>query len=271
MPMSQSVSTHREEVLIQDEPLSALIYQSDNPHSDVVLVHGFTGSKEDFSFIGPLIAERGFRVLTFDNRGQHESGHSKRSDAYSLPSLGRDVIALSNHFKFQKPHLLGHSFGGLVAQQAVALDAQQWKSLTLMCSGPRGHSNWLEDAQFMNLTNETKEEVWETILSPDRLSNPRFELLRKRWIASDAISTMAYRDHLRNEKSLIPEIAKARLIAHVIYGENDDAWPLEEQNQMARDLAADLSVLPGCGHCPNEDNPPLTAEALVTFWEKTGN
>ena len=269
--MSEKVLIHREEVLIQDEPLSTLIYQNDNPQSDVVLVHGFTGSKEDFSFIGPLIAERGFRVLTFDNRGQNESGHSKRSDAYSLSSLGRDVIELSRHFKLQKPHLLGHSFGGLVAQQAVALDAQQWKSLTLMCSGPRGHSNWLEDAQFKNLTNETKEEVWEKILAPERLSNPRFELLRKRWIASDTTSTMAYRDHLRNEKSLIPEIAKAHLLAHVIYGENDDAWPLEEQNQMARDLNALVSILPGCGHCPNEDNPGLTASALVAFWEKADN
>ena len=269
--MSQSVTTYREDVLVQGEPLATFIYQPHEPQSDIVLVHGFTGSKEDFSFIGPLIAERGFRVLTFDNRGQHESGHSKRSDAYSLPSLGRDVIELSRHFKLQKPHLLGHSFGGLVAQQAVALDAQQWKSLTLMCSGPRGHSNWLEDAQFKNLTNETKEEVWEKILAPERLSNPRFELLRKRWIASDATSTMAYRDHLRNEKSLIPEIAKELLLAHVIYGENDDAWPLEEQNQMARDLNALLSVLPGCGHCPNEDNPKITAEALIGFWKRGGN
>ena len=40
---------------------------------------------------------------------------------------------------------------------------------------------------------------------------------------------------------------------------------------MTRDLKALLSVLPGCGHCPYEDNPPLTANALVTFWEKTGN
>ncbi|NDD60484.1 MAG: alpha/beta hydrolase, partial [Actinobacteria bacterium] len=53
----------------------------------------------------------------------------------------------------------------------------------------------------------------------------------------------------------------------VIYGENDDAWPLEDQNQMARDLNATLTVLPQCGHCPNEDNPPLTAKALAHFWE----
>lgn len=269
--MSQSVITHREDVLVQGEPLAVFIFQPHEPKSDVVLVHGFTGSKEDFSYIGPLIAERGFRVLTFDNRGQHESGHSKRPDAYSLPSLGCDVIELRRHFKMQKPHLLGHSFGGLVAQQAVSQAPDEWSSLTLMCSGPSGRSSWLQDPQFINLTNETKAAIWEKFLAPSRQEHPRFELLKRRWIASDADSTMIYRDHLREQESLINKIASHGLPAHVIYGEKDDAWPLEEQNQMARDLSAALSVLPGCGHCPNEDNPPLTADSLVAFWEKTGN
>ena len=269
--MSQSVTTYREDVLIQGEPLAALVYQPEQFFADVVLIHGFTGSKEDFSYIGPLIAAQGFRVLTFDNRGQHESGYSVRTNGYSLPSLGRDAYELAGYFNLDKPHLFGHSFGGLVAQQAVVLYPDYWSSLTLMCSGPHGHSNWLEEPQFRNLNNETKVEVWEKILAPDRLSHPRFELLRKRWIASDANSTMIYRDHLRNEQSLIPAVAENGLPSHVIYGENDDAWPLEEQNQMAEKLGAEITVLPGCGHCPNEDNPPLTADSLVAFWEKTGN
>ena len=271
LPMSQSVTTHREDVLVQGEPLAAFIYQPHEPQSDVVLVHGFTGSKEDFSYIGPLIAERGFRVLTFDNRGQHESGHSNRPDGYSLPSLGRDVIGISKYFGMRKPHLLGHSFGGLIAQQAVSQAPDEWSSLTLMCSGPGGRSSWLQDPQFVNLTNETKASIWEEILAPSRREHPRFDLLKRRWMASDADSTMTYRDHLRNEISLIPEVANHRLPAHVIYGENDDAWPLEEQNQMARDLNALLSVLPECGHCPNEDNPKITAEALIGFWKRGGN
>ncbi|CAB4831507.1 unannotated protein [freshwater metagenome] len=123
-------------VEIQGENLAVEIYEPKVRIADVVLVHGYTGSKEDFNLIGPLLADAGYRVLTFDNRGQHESAHSKREDAYQIHSLARDVIDIAQHYRFEKPHLLGHSMGGLVAQRA-SLDAPNyWSSLTLFCTGP---------------------------------------------------------------------------------------------------------------------------------------
>ena len=252
---------------VQGETLAALLFEPVGSYkADVVLVHGFTGSKEDFSDVAPIIANSGFRVLTFDNRGQHESSYTKRADGYSMLSLGRDVVEISQHFRLRRPHLLGHSFGGLIAQQATKLRPDNWSSLTLMCSGPGGREDWLGDPQFRNLNNETKGEIWEKVLEQDRIGSVKFELWKKRWLASDAISTMAYRDHLLTQESLIAEIAKLGIAAHVIYGENDDAWPLEEQNIMAFELGAKLTVLPGCGHCPNEENPNLLARELINFW-----
>ena len=254
-------------VEVQGEALAAILFEPIGEHQgDVVLVHGFTGSKEDFSEVAPLIANAGFRVLTFDNRGQNESSHTKKADGYSMHSLGRDVIEISQHFQLQTPHLLGHSFGGLIAQQATKLSPETWSSLTLMCSGPGGRTEWLNDPQFQNLTNETKGEIWETILETERLGNIKFDLWKRRWLASDANSTMTFRSHLLTQTSLIDEIAKLGMAAHVIYGENDDAWPLGDQDRMARELRAKLTVLPGCGHCPNEENPALLAGELVKFW-----
>lgn len=253
-------------VEIQGEPLAVHIYEPSDYRGDVLLIHGFTGSKEDFSEIGPLMANAGYRTLTFDNRGQNESSHTKRIDGYSMSSLGRDVIELSRRFGLEKPHLLGHSFGGLIAQQAVKLAPQNWSSLTFLCSGPSGRASWLDDPQFQNLTNENKAEVWMRLLERDRLGNMKFDLWKKRWIASDADSTMTYRDHLRKQPSLISQIATLGIKSHVIYGENDDAWPLEEQNEMARELRAKLTVLPNCGHCPNEEKPELLVKELVSFW-----
>ena len=157
-------------VNIQGEPLAANLFEPNGAHTaDVVLVHGFTGSKEDFSEVAPLIADAGFRVLTFDNRGQHESSHTKRPDGYSMPALGRDVIEIAQYFQLKKPHLLGHSFGGLIAQLATKLAHENWSSLTLMCSGPGGRTDWLKEPQFENLNNETKSEIWENVLEKDRV------------------------------------------------------------------------------------------------------
>src|SRR5690349_14503737 len=104
---------------IQGEPLAVDIYDPVRRRGDAVLIHGYTGSKEDFAEVGPLLALRGYRVIAFDNRGQNESAHSEREDAYSIASLACDATELADRFAMERPHLLGHSFGGLVAQRAV--------------------------------------------------------------------------------------------------------------------------------------------------------
>ena len=123
---------------IQGEPLAVELWEPAQHRGDTLLIHGYTGSKEDFAEVGPFLAARGYQEVAYDNRGQHESAHSQRDDAYTIPSLARDAIALADHFALERPHLLGHSFGGLVAQRAVVMVPGRWASLTLFCTGPHG-------------------------------------------------------------------------------------------------------------------------------------
>jgi pimeloyl-ACP methyl ester carboxylesterase len=99
----------------------------------------------------------------------------------------------------------------------------------------------------------------------DRLL-PRYEIYKKRWTSSDPRSTRTMALHLKNAQSLVDQISKLNIPVHVVYGENDDAWPLELQDQMARDLKAPVTIIKGAGHCPNEDDPAETAKVLVKFW-----
>jgi len=95
---------------------------------------------------------------------------------------------------------------------------------------------------------------------------PRYELYKKRWTASDPHSTRTMALHLLQAQSLIDRLAAIALPVHVIYGENDDAWPLAAQDQMARDLSAPCTIIKNAGHCPNEDQPEETARVLANFW-----
>ena len=89
-----TVPTNLQQIILQEEPVAVKVYQSDTYKADAILVHGFTGSKEDFDFIAPLLVDRGYRVTTFDNRGQYQSPHSLREDAYTTASIARDIIEL---------------------------------------------------------------------------------------------------------------------------------------------------------------------------------
>ena len=252
---------------IQGEKLAVEIYEPQEHSGDVLLVHGFTGSKEDFNLIGPLLAAEGYRVLTFDNRGQHESSHSKREDAYTAQSLAIDVIELAKSAGMKKPHLMGHSFGGLVSQRALVESPESFSSLTIFCSGP----HWIPNKPDLKKTQEilqsmSMQESWDRFKEETDRLLPRYELYKKRWTASDPRSTYTMALHLENAQPLISEIVATKVPAHVVYGENDDAWPLEMQDQMAKDLGAPVTVIKGAGHCPNEDAPEETVKVLTNFW-----
>lgn len=252
---------------IQGEKLAVEIYEPKVRIADVVLVHGFTGSKEDFDLIRPLLAGAGYRVLTFDNRGQHESAHSTRDDAYALASLARDVVELVKHFGFEKPHLLGHSFGGLVSQRAIVDSPQTFASLTIFCSGP----HWIPDKPDLDATihimqTMSMQDSWDKYREETEKLLPRYELYKKRWAASDPHSTHTMALHLQNTQPVISELVATKIPIHVIYGENDDAWPLPMQDQMAKDLSAPRTIIKDAGHCPNEDQPEDTAKVLASFW-----
>ena len=252
---------------IQGEKLAVEIYEPKERIADALLVHGFTGSKEDFNLIGPLLADQGYRVLTFDNRGQHESAHSSRTVAYDASSLALDVIELAEKFGLQKPHLLGHSFGGLIAQRALVASPATWSSLTIFCSGP----HWIPDKPDLAATieiieNMSMQESWDRFKEETDKLLPRYELYKKRWTSSDPRSTITMARYLQSAQSLVEEVRDTKVPVHVIYGENDDAWPLDLQDQMAADLGAPLTVIAGAGHCPNEDKPEDTAQVLANFW-----
>ena len=254
-------------VEIQGEKLAVELYEPKARIADVVLVHGFTGSKEDFNELGPLLAEMGYRVLTFDNRGQHESSHSKREDAYQIQSLARDVVEISQHYGFEKPHLLGHSFGGLVSQRAAVDAPDYWKSLTLFCTGP----HWIPDKPDLDATihileTMTMEDSWNKYKEETDKLLPRYELYKKRWKASDPESTKRMAHHLQDTQALTQEIIATKIPVHVVYGENDDAWPMPMQDQMAKDLSAPRTIIKDAGHCPNEDQPEETVKVLASFW-----
>src|SRR5690242_9045155 len=97
----------------------------------VLLLPGFTGSKEDFIALHEPLAARGYRTVAVDGRGQYESdGPEHNESAYAQAELAKDVLAQAAAVG-TPVHMVGHSLGGLVARAAVLLDPTPFASLTL--------------------------------------------------------------------------------------------------------------------------------------------
>lgn len=87
----------------------------------LLLVHGFTGAKEDFAdHLDELAAAApGWHVVAPDLRGHGSSDQPAGLDGYTLKSFAGDVLALADALGWDRFTLLGHSMGGMIAQVAA--------------------------------------------------------------------------------------------------------------------------------------------------------
>jgi pimeloyl-ACP methyl ester carboxylesterase len=238
----------------------------------VLLVPGYTGSKEDFWHLMPPLARHGRAATAIDLRGQCDSGGPEDVSAYPITALAADVASLLAAAS-SPLHLVGHSFGGLVCRQAVLAGAPV-RSLTLLGSGPGalsgGRADLIEVMRPM-LGKGGVGEVW-AAMSATATAGRSPEVaafIEHRFLASPAAALLGMGEALVKAPDLVDELRATGVPVLVACGENDDAWPPSVQQEMAARLGAPFVTLVGAGHSPNVDVPDLVIETLETFWKSS--
>jgi pimeloyl-ACP methyl ester carboxylesterase len=246
------------------------------PRGNVLLIPGFTGSKEDFAELLPLLAGSGWAAATYDQRGQFESP-GRPDDDYTLSGFAADAVEVSAALfgRDEEVHLVGHSFGGLVAATAAIEHEHAWASLTLMCSGPGGlqgdaAGDLLRAAEMA--TDQGLEALYRASAARDAqlgVAPPPAEIeefLHRRYVANSPDGLAAIARLLVDTPDLTASLAALDLDVYVLRGENDDAWPHEVQDRLARDLGTTVVVVPAAAHSPAVEQPESTRDALVRLW-----
>jgi pimeloyl-ACP methyl ester carboxylesterase len=241
----------------------------------VLLVPGYTGSKEDFAAVLAPLAEAGHRVVAMDLRGQYESPGPDDPAAYTVEALGADVRAVLADVG-GPAHLVGHSFGGLVSRAAAVADPGALASLTLMCSGPAaigGERKARIDllapvlaAGGMTGVYDAIEALGDADPRAAALSPELRAFLRRRFLASSPVGLEAMGRALTGEPDRVGELAGTGIPMLVLHGADDDAWPPAQQHAMAGHLGAAYAVISKAAHSPAVENPGDTAGALRDFW-----
>ena len=241
----------------------------------VLLVPGYTGTKEDFGPIMDAIAAAGFRAVSIDLPGQYESPGPDDPAAYSTVLLGDRLRAVAGELGPQV-HLLGHSFGGLVSRAAVIAAPDQFASLVLMDSGPAalgGTRAALIEMMEPHLEELGVEGIYDAVqalnaAAPDYVAPPAdlADMLRARFVGGSAAMLAGMGTALRTEPDRVDELRATGVPTFVIYGVDDDAWLPQTQDEMAARLGAEVARIPGSIHSPAVENPEPTAQALIAFW-----
>ena len=243
----------------------------------VLLVPGFTGSKEDFIALLPLLNQAGIHAVAYDQAGQHETEIDADEERFALTELAADVLAVSQAIwpEGPRPHLVGHSLGGLVARAAVLAGPTEFRSLTLLGSGPAAVPERQQptlQALRSALPQMDLERLWEIRQAMNAnagIIGPPADIevfLRQRWLNSHPLSFRAKAGILLHEPDRVGELSLTGLPVCVTTGTADDVWLPEQQADMAERLGGYHVRIQDAGHSPNTDAPQATAAALLGFW-----
>lgn len=130
------------------EPLPAY-FASGSGSETIFLLHGAYGSKEYWRFERAVLEAAGYRVIAWDAPGY---GESPIVADYTIPHLASLLSDLIEDAGSERNHVLGHSMGGLIAQQAYSQRPELFSTLILSAttnsynhSGPEWQERFLRE------------------------------------------------------------------------------------------------------------------------------
>ena len=99
----------------------------------LIALHGGPGNSSDYMRSLEALASEQLAVVTYDQRGTGQS--SEPSNGYGMASYIADLEAVRQAAGVERFHLLGHSWGGVLALRYAVAHPDRVESLILMGSG----------------------------------------------------------------------------------------------------------------------------------------
>jgi proline iminopeptidase len=110
-----------------------IYYMTVGRGAPLVIVHGGPGASHDYFLPYLLPLARHNRLVFIDERGSGKSEKLANPSGYTVENMVEDVEAVRQGLDLGKISLLGHSYGGVLAQ-AYALKYQQNLTHLILCS-----------------------------------------------------------------------------------------------------------------------------------------
>lgn len=261
--------------------LAAVTGSPPTPDGAVLLVPGFTGSKEDYYSILAPLHERGWAVAAADLPGMADSEGPPGAGAYGLADLAGDVVGMLRNTSIDggPVHLVGHSVGGLIAREAALLEPSLVASLTLYASGqacvaePARADAALLASALETLTPAEVNSAMESLNAAAGKPAPPTEVLhflRRRWALTSPGHLMALAEIARSAPDRVDSLGhlvrSGDLRVLVLFGESDQTWASSDFHRLAERLGVAPVVIEGAAHSPAVENPAAMVDALDGFW-----
>ncbi|MEM8770654.1 MAG: alpha/beta hydrolase [Pseudomonadota bacterium] len=115
-----------------DMVFRARVYGAENAGPGVIMLHGHPETSIMWDGLARAVAEEGYSVIAFDQRGYSPGARPKGVEAYRADNQIADVLAIADHMDFERFHLIGHDWGAVIAWAATVLYPERIETVTAM-------------------------------------------------------------------------------------------------------------------------------------------
>lgn len=234
----------------------------------LVFVHGYLGGGAQWAEQVELFSEH-FRVITPDLPGFAENHATTTPE--TIRGLAQYVLAELDRLEVGRFHLVGHSMGGMIVQEMVALAPARVDKLVLYGTGPVG----IMPGRFETIDESRRRLQEEGVEATARRIAATWFLHGESAAGYPVCAGLAVRASLQaalaglsamegwSGVEALPQIASETL---VLWGDGDRAYQWPQPEQLWREIAgANLAVIPGCAHAVHLEKPRLFNAMLQDF------
>ena len=257
-----------------------LYYEEAGAGSPILFIHEFAGDYRNWELQVRYLSRR-HRCITYSARGYKPSDVPPDPVAYSYKHWASDAIAVLDHLKIDKAHIVGLSMGGFTTIVIGMLYPQ--RALSLTAAGAGSGSERQETESFRKNAIETAK-VFETKGSaevartygmeqariPFLVKDPRgFEEFTAMFAEHDAKGSANTMRGFQGERPSLydfeAQMKKFTVPTLIVVGDEDEPC-LEPSFLMKRWIpTSGLVVFPKTGHVCNQEEPGLFNEAVADF------
>ena len=257
-----------------------LYYEETGAGAPMVFVHEFAADHRSWELQMRHFGQR-YRCVTFGARGYLPSDVPEKPESYSQNRATDDILAVMDHLKIDKAHVVGLSMGGFATLHFGF--RHPTRALSLVVAGVGYGAEKDQQAKFRgevevvarSLTTEGMEKfAAKYAYGPTRVQfenkDPRgFAQFKKELAEHSALGSANTQLGVQAQRpSLYDLLDKMRaMTVPTLILTGDEDWPcLAPSVLMKREIpSAALAVMPNCGHTINLEDPDLFNQIVGDF------